>query len=335
MRCISLVHDLGVRGCENTPQKLLVDRTSDVTTWRIGDRVHLVRNKEDVFVLGQAAAVVWRHMVWQRPVATIRQAAVTAGVEQAGTIIAVLARYGLIQVTWQGTAITPVLPMASPGGTVTPRPAAVDPPLLDLRGATASSSDAIDLVAVPARRFGAAAMAMVWGNIMVENAIEDMRGALDRQQWRVAELTARRAVDGGLRALLSACGVNPLPPDAELVHRGDMVGPWAGEILSAAEQLHRVGVSDPVQGKALLERVNYFVSLIRAVCGADSFPASFDSASNWQTTLDISYDWLRLGAYLDAAIPIEEARDLLSSGGAQPYIAPGASRGLATAGGTQ
>ncbi len=134
-------------------KKLLVDRTSDVTTWRIGDRVHLVRNKEDVFVLGQAAAVVWRHMVWQRPVATIRQAAVTAGVEQAGTIIAVLARYGLIQVTWQGTAITPVLPMASPGGTVTPRPAAVDPPLLDLRGATASSSDAIDLVAVPARRF--------------------------------------------------------------------------------------------------------------------------------------------------------------------------------------
>ena len=54
------------------------------------------------------------------------------------------------------------------------------------------------------------------------------------------------------------------------------------------------------------------------------FPSSFQAASGWRATLDIGYEWLRLGAYLDSALPVDEARDLLTSGGAQPHLPEGA-----------
>jgi hypothetical protein len=58
---------------------------------------------------------------------------------------------------------------------------------------------------------------------------------------------------------------------------------------------------------------------VREIAGGTQFPASFDSREQWRRTLDISYDWLRPAAYLDTELPLDEARDLLGSGGQQPH----------------
>ncbi|MBO0856163.1 MAG: hypothetical protein J2P18_20630, partial [Nocardia sp.] len=72
---------------------------------------------------------------------------------------------------------------------------------------------------------------------------------------------------------------------------------------------------DPDAGLALLDT---FVESARATADL-SFPASFDSHEQWRRTLEISYDWVRLAAYLNAELPIDEVQDLLASGGGQPH----------------
>ncbi|MGW1287108.1 hypothetical protein ACWD4N_26285 [Streptomyces sp. NPDC002586] len=174
---------------------------------------------------------------------------------------------------------------------------------------------------LPAHRFAAATMALVWSNVVVENAIEDLTGALQRGQWRVAELTARRAVHAALRGLFSAYGVNPLPADSDLVRRIDLLPPATRPIRERAEELLRRTVDSAERGDGLLADLRAYVELVRGTAGADAFPSSFDSADTWRATLELGYDWLRIGAYLDAELPLEEARDLLASNGAQPHQA--------------
>ncbi len=130
-----------------------------------------------------------------------------------------------------------------------------------------------------------------------------------------------RALAAGLRGLLSAYGVNPLPPDSEVLGRLSLLPAGTAEIQKLAEGLAARTIGDAAQGEGARTDLNNVVELIRRAVGADVFPASFQSAHGWRTTLDIGYDWLRLGAYLDSDMPIDEARDLLSSGGAQPHVA--------------
>ncbi|GAA0570322.1 hypothetical protein GCM10010172_63440 [Paractinoplanes ferrugineus] len=296
--------DLGVTGCDERPGQLTVERPREVTTWQIGDRVHLVRDRQDVFVLGAEAARAWRRIVWGRPLVS------PADPPGTGDLVAAFVRFGLIRVAWRGSDITPRLPLAAPAGSVTPAPAMTQP-ILSISGANPTHPRSIDLVPLPAHRFAAAAMALVWGNVMVENAVEDLRGALDREQWGVAALATARAVNGGLRALLCAHGVSPLPSDPDLIHRLDLLPTPQPRIAELARSL-----SD---GTPDLTALAEFVTAVRAATGGDAFPSSFDSADGWQHTLDIGYDWLRLGAYLDQQLPLDEAQDLLSSGGAQPH----------------
>ena len=302
---IRLVADLGVTGCADTPDRLVVERPREVTTWQIGDRVHLVRDRRDVFVLGTEAAGAWRRVVWGRPLSSIADQ---------GDLVASFVRFGLIRFSWKGAAIAPRLPMAAPLGSVTPAPA-MTLPILSITGAKPAHPRAIGLLPMPAQRFAAAAMALVWGNVMVENACEDLRGALDREQWRVAALAAARAVNGGLRALLCAYGVSPLPSDPELIAGLGLIPAPPPRIGELARRLS----AGATPADRLLDEVTEFVTEVRHAAGGDAFPSSFDSADGWQTTLDIGYDWLRLGAYLDQQLPLDEAQDLLSSGGAQPH----------------
>ncbi|WP_019871801.1 hypothetical protein [Salinispora oceanensis] len=321
--CIRLVADLGVPGCAEEPQRLVVARVPAVTTWQIDDQVHLVRGRRDVFVLGAAATRVWRRIVWGRPLAALMADAERTGVADPGELIAAYLRYGLIRITWQGAPIAPRIPMAAPLGPITPAPT-TSSPILGIAGAEPPHSRAIALLPLPAPRFAAAAMALMWGNFMIENALEDLRGALDRKQWRVAALTTVRAVNGGLRALLSAHGVNPLPPDPELLHRLDLLPDGHSRIRVLAERLYATVATTEEDARLLLALLHEYVTDIRKASGGAAFPSSFDSADGWQRTLDIGYDLLRLGAYLDQQLPLDEAQDLLSSGGVQPHARAGA-----------
>ncbi|WP_369362956.1 hypothetical protein AB5L52_06520 [Streptomyces sp. CG4] len=319
--CLAFAEDLGLTGVSWRPDRLTVGRVAGVTTWQTGERVHIIRGRREVFALGDHAGTVWRSLVPGRPLTEVLAAAEHTGVADPGPLLAAFLRYGLIRLAWKGGGtVTPSLPLAAPPGPITPPPSTAQP-LLSVRGAAVSGPDGIDLVPLPAHRFAAATMALVWSNVVVENAIEDLTGALQRGQWRVAELTARRAVHAALRGLFSAYGVNPLPADSDLVRRIDLLPPATRPIRERAEELLRRTVDSAERGDGLLADLRSYVELVRGTAGADAFPSSFDSADTWRATLELGYDWLRIGAYLDAELPLEEARDLLASNGAQPHQA--------------
>ncbi|MFG2197073.1 hypothetical protein [Streptomyces sp. NPDC048639] len=319
--CLAFAADLGITGVPWRPERLTVERAARVTTWQTGPQVHVVRGMREVFALGDRAGTVWRSLVLGRPLPQVLAAAEDTGVAEPGPLLAAFLRYGLIRLAWKGGGtITPSLPLAAPPGPLTPPPTTARP-VLSLRGAAVSGPDAIDLVPLPAERFAAAGMAVVWSNVVAENALEDLRGALQRGQWKVAELAARRAVHAALRGLFSAHGINPLPADSDLVRRMGLLPEDARPLRARAEQLLRRTIDSPRTGDAVRTELHAVVDLVRQSAGADAFPSSFDSADTWRATLELGYDWLRIGAYLDAQLPIEEARDLLASSGTQPHPA--------------
>ncbi|WP_460062356.1 nucleotidyltransferase domain-containing protein [Streptomyces sp. YKOK-I1] len=319
--CLAFAGELGLTGVCARPERLTVERVAGVTTWQTDARVHVVRARREVFALGEHAGAVWRSLVLGRPLPQVLAAASDTGVAEPGRLLATFVRYGLIRLAWKGGGtVTPALPLAAPPGPVTPPPSTARP-LLSVRGAAVSGPGAVDLVPLPAERFAAATMALVWSNVVVENAVEDLTGALQRGQWRVAELTARRAVHAALRGLFSAYGVNPLPADTDLVRRIDLLPPATLAIRTRAEELLRRTVASVEHGDDLLADLRDYIAQVRGTAGADAFPLSFDSADTWRATLELSYDWVRIGAHLDAELPLEEARDLVASNGAQPHQA--------------
>ncbi|MFJ6835589.1 hypothetical protein [Streptomyces sp. NPDC091209] len=320
--CLDFAESLGIADVPRQPERLTVRRVAGVTTWQTGERVHVIRGRRDVFALGDEAGTVWRSLVLGKPLPRVLARAAGTGVRDPGPLLAVFLRYGLIRLSWKGGGtVTPSLPLAAPPGPVTPPPSTAQP-LLSVSGASVRRPRAVDLMPVPADRFAAAAMALVWSNVVVENAVEDLTGALQRGQWRVAELTARRAVHAALRGLVSAHGVNPLPADSDLVRRMDLLPPAAWPLGARAGDLLRFGVDSAKEGDALLGELRFFIALVRGAVGADSFPLSFDSADTWRATLQLGHDWLRIGAHLGAELPIEEARDLLAGNGDRPHQAP-------------
>jgi predicted nucleotidyltransferase len=317
--CLAFAADLGLTGVAAGPERLTVERAAAVTTWQTGERVHVIRRRREVFALGDRAGAVWRCLVPGRPLPQVLAAAEDLAGTDPGPLLAAFWRYGLIRLAWKGGGtVTASLPLAAPPGPVTPPPSTAQPPL-SVAGAAVGGPDAVDLVPLPADRFAAATMALVWSNVVVENAVEDLTGALERGQWPVAELTARRAVHAALRGLFSSYGVNPLPADCDLVHRMDLLPPATEPIRARAGELLRRTVDSPDRGEAALADLRAFVALVRTTAGADAFPSCFDSADAWRATLELGHDWLRIGAHLDARLPIEEARDLLAGHGTRPH----------------
>ncbi|MFD8424545.1 hypothetical protein [Streptomyces sp. NPDC059466] len=319
--CLAFAAELGITGVAWRPERLTVERAARVTTWQTGERVHVIRDRREVFALGARAGAVWRSLVLGTPLPAVLAGARRTAPADAGRLVAAFLRYGLVRLAWKGAGtVTPALPLAAPAGPVTPPPYST-PPLLSVRGAAVSGPDGIDLVPLPAERFAAATMALVWSNVVVENAREDLDGALRRGQWRVAELTSRRAVHAALRGLLSSYGVNPLPADTDLVRRLSLLPSLPGSVRGRAEDLLRRTIASPAQGERVRAELEDFVALVRDTAGADAFPSSFDSADTWRATLELGYDWLRIGTYLGAELPLEEARDLIVSNGVQPHQA--------------
>lgn len=317
--CVGFATGLGLTGVRGGPGRITVRRAPGVTTWQTGGTTHVVRRRREVFALGDRSGAVWRSLVPGRSLPRAIAVAEDPGAPAPGPLLAAFWRYGLIRLAWKGGGtISASLPLAAPPGPVTPPPSRARP-LLSIHGAAVGGPDAVELVPLPAERFAAAAMNLVWSNVVVENAIEDLTGALARGQWRVAELTARRAVHAALRGLFSAYGVHPLPADCDLVHRMDLLPRATGPIRTRARQLLRRTAGSAARGESLHADLRAFVALVRDATGSAGFPSCFDSADAWRATLELGYDWLRIGTHLDVELPIDEARDLLAGRGAQPY----------------
>ena len=310
--CLEFAADLGVGDPAPDPARLRLRVPRGVTTWRIGSRLHVVRSRREVFVLGDDAARVWRLMVSGRRLDELLDSA--AAVDDAGELIARFVRYGLLGLHWQGDGpITPRLPLGAPAGPITPPPSSARP-VVRLNGGTVPDARAIEFMPIPAARVAGAGVAGRWWRVLVENAAEDLSGALAQQQWGVAEVAARRIALVSARALLSAHGVSPLPPDSEVVTRLGLLPEDCAGLVARVADAAQVCVGSAAQARGVCGELESTVAAVREHCGAARFPSSFASAGSWDDTLAIGFDWLRLGDVLGSDLPIEEARDLLSGG---------------------
>ncbi|MEV0031337.1 AMP-binding protein [Nocardia sp. NPDC050793] len=320
-----LVTDLGIERSDD-PHRILFARRPGVTTWTIGGRVHVVRDDRDVFALSDDAARAWRSVVFKHSLRDVLGRAP----RDIATELAEFVRLGLVGLQWRGAGpIEPALAMCKPVAPYTPVPSA-HRPALGLTGA-ARDDAIVTLAPLPARRFTECALHLVWSNIVLENAREDLAGAVKNGQGGVAEIAAHRLVAMAVRVLLSAFGIHPLPADvAPAVTVARSVPPGTrrrAEVLAQLDAARGVRFSELLRGgdtMAGLAILDDFVALVREVAGgADAalvFPASFDSREQWRRTLAIGYDWLRLAAYLNTDLPLDEARDLLTTGGHQPHL---------------
>lgn len=327
-----LAAELGVPEIADDPHQILFARRPGITTWTIGGRIHVIRDDRDVFALSDSAVRAWRSVVFRH---SLRDVLGRAEDDIAEDLLEFL-ELGLVGLQWRGGGrIEPALAMCKPLEPYTPVPGAAAP-ALGLTGATRDDMIAT-LSPLPATRFTECALNLVWSNVVLENAREDLAGAVKNSQGAVADIAAHRLIAMAVRVLLSAFGIHPLPADVapaptvrrllpdHTVRRDDLL-----RQLESAQQVRFSEIigtgGDTVAGFAVLDD---FVTLVRRVAaGAETtteFPASFDSREQWRRTLAIGYDWLRIAGYLNTDLPLDEARDLLSSGGRQPHLREGES----------
>ncbi|MFQ6327379.1 AMP-binding protein [Nocardia sp. CWNU-33] len=327
-----LAAGLGVPAVADDPHEILFARRPRVTTWTIGGRVHVVRDDRDVFVLSDPAARAWRSVVFRHSVRDVLARAQSDIAAELSEFI----RLGFVGLQWRGgELIEPALAMCKPVQPYTPVPS-TSAPALGVTGA-AGDDPIVTLSALPATRFTECALNLVWSNIVLENAREDLAGAVKNSQGAVADIAAHRLIAMAVRVVLSAFGIHPLPADvapAETVLR-ILPSHASGrdQLLTQLKSAQQVCFSDILRTSgdisAGLAVLDDFVALVRRIAGgsesATGFPASFDSREQWRRTLAIGYDWLRLAGYLNTDLPLDEARDLLTSGGHQPHLREGES----------
>ncbi|MFI6368257.1 AMP-binding protein [Nocardia sp. NPDC050630] len=323
---------LGVPEIADDPHQILFARRPAVTTWTIGGRIHVIRDDRDVFALSDSAARAWRSVVFRH---SLRDVLGRAEHDIAEDLLEFLG-LGLVGLQWRGgELIEPALAMCKAVEPYTPVPCAAAPAL----GLTGAARDDViaTLSPLPAIRFTECALNLVWSNVVLENAREDLAGAVKNSQGAVADIAAHRLIAMSVRVLLSAFGIHPLPADvapAQTLRR--MLPSHAtrrAELLTQLESARRVRFSEIIGtgGDTLagLAELDDFVTRVRWVAaGAETttgFPASFDSREQWRRTLAIGYDWLRIAGYLNTDLPLDEARDLLTSGGQQPHLREGES----------
>ncbi len=324
---------LGVPEIAADPHQILFARRPGVTTWTIGGRIHVIRDVRDVFALSDSAARSWRSVVFRH---SLRDVLGRAEHDIAADLLEFLG-LGLVGLQWRGgELIEPALAMCKAVKPYTPVPYAVAP-ALGLTGVTRDDAVAT-LSPLPATRFTECALNLVWSNIVLENAREDLAGAVKNVQGAVADIAAHRLIAMAVRVLLSAFGVHPLPADVAPAQTLRRLLPARAlrrdDLLTQLESARRVRFSeliamggDTLAGFGVLDD---FVTLVRSVAAGDetttAFPASFDSREQWRRTLAIGYDWLRIAGYLNTDLPLDEARDLLTSGGQQPHLREGEPR---------
>jgi predicted nucleotidyltransferase len=291
------VEQLGAR-----PFELSVPR--DVTTWQIGDVVHIVKNRTSIYRLDPSVAPIWRGLVQ----GVSLDAVLTQSGPPAPLALQLLWHYGLIDLSsrvpecgrlqrpsWRAREPTPPLLRVSLDG---------------LEG----TNGIIGPSPLGAREVVSAGLAFLWENTLVENAIEDGAGAIDAGQTGVVSTSIERVLVHSVKALLSSYCTTPLPDDAEAFYALDAIG-----LSDAARADIRTRVDD-IYG--LVGRGNWdtawhstvaFAQEMRVLAGGRDFPRSFASNGEWQRTLEVGYDWIRLGAFLNAKFPTRDSQQLLAS----------------------
>jgi hypothetical protein len=307
--CIAFARNAGVPRIEDGIDGVTVSAARHVTTWQIGRRVHVVRNREAIFALSTPAARVWRALAFGFPLASM----LSRLDEEERGFLADLHRLGLIHFRWRGA------------GRIVARGAcgavpSQGRPVLSIDGAVLSKEDEAicraHLLPLPAVKFASAGMALMWSNMMIENAVEDAVGALASQQWGTLENTARRMLREACLCILSSLGMSPLPHAEEAVACLAQLAEVPEDVRQRALDLSfRLRIRNAQQARDCLDDLAVFVQRARELASSATFPSCFESAGEWRHVIELGYDWARMGAYLDSNFPYEEVRDLLATTG--------------------
>jgi len=149
--CVAFARDLGVTGLERERDRLHLDRMPDVTSWPVQGRMHVIRNRREVFALGETAGQVWRSVVFGQtlPQALVSaQVAASSGDDVPGALLADFLRYGLLRLRSGSRTVDPRSPYAAPSGPMNPPPSTVTP-LIGLGGAPVPGPAGVALLPVP------------------------------------------------------------------------------------------------------------------------------------------------------------------------------------------
>jgi hypothetical protein len=287
------------------PAGATIGKLPGVTTWPIRGRLHVLRGRDDVFVLSDEAAAVWRRIVFGRPLTDLL-GRVGGDAEQVGQLVTQFQRHGLIRFCWRGRQTISAVQVS------TPSPGACRP-VLSMDGAEGAEDRCpVTLLPVPASRFVAAGVALAWANVVVENAREDAEGAAAARQWAVWRAAMLRIVRQASLALLSAYGVHPLPAEEECCDRLRYVAGLPQSLARAALEIEdRIAFAQNHHDPVLATRLDAYVQDSRRLTGSSRFPSSFLDPEGWRDTLLCLYDWVRMAAYLDSAFPLAAVRDVL------------------------
>lgn len=321
--CRSYLGQLGFDSLSFDPTCVRLGQNRLVTTWKIGGRVHVVRNHAEIFVLSETAASVWRRIDFTVPVCDLVESS-DLGPTAEGRVLAEFHRLGFVSLQWgDGSQIF--------GRTNSSAVPSTARPVLSIRGAaTEDGASDVMLVPLPPAHFAAAGIALVWANTEVENSREDALGALAAQQWGTLESAVRRIIRKCAGIVLCAHGMVSLASTTGGLSASSWQRREADE--EACLRLHAVpglpadlvedilcleatlSIADGAEGGEALARADAIVRRVRDVSRGSVFPSSFVSSREWRETLEFSYDWIRLAAYLDATFPLDEARDLVAVG---------------------
>ena len=316
---IELVRGFGIGRVRFTPENVLVGAVRHVTTWQVGERVHILRGR-DVFALGDEAAKVWRSIAFGASCASVAGSkGGSDAIRRRRSLLADFSRAGLISLIWKG------------GGAIRARQHATSAPiaaspLISIDGARIDGERSdVQLLPMPAQRFVEAGLEMTWANIGLENGREDALGALKRGQWRVLEYALQRMIQTACMVALGARGVTPQPPLEEATLEAIRLLRLDDDLADGLRRIERGSIASSDDAQRQLQLADDLVQTLRGLGGEPQFPASFDTASGWRGTILAAYDWINLGAHFGARFPqtahggrgtAEEARDLLASSAA-------------------
>jgi hypothetical protein len=317
---VAAVADFRARHVAGSPVgiggQLVVRPNRRVTTWRIGRTVHIVDPGHSVFLLGDTAERVWCGLPFGLGLAEVVRHYAESGLTDAGRVLGELHRLGLIRLAVRGR------------GVLESRPASAALPLESTPGISVDGAvrpDGFDPtwirpLPISAAAFVKAGMGLVWANVVVENALEDIAGALKKQEWALLGVATRRCVRFLCAVALSAHGVAPGPADEETVSVAGRLGVLPRHLWTAAETLvARAVARDADEAAAIVESLRELVAEVRSgLPGGGGLPSSFDGADGWSDTLAVGGDWIRLATYLGIRPPKEDAQDLIATDSRAP-----------------
>jgi len=315
--CAEEASALGVSLRDDSDKSVLARTPAEVTRWDIGPTACVLRGSKDLFALSAEAALLWPTLAEGACLADVIEANPELDRSAALAALGDLHRHGLLELTPRsgtgGWRLGHGLPRSAAGGCrVTPHGPRFDQP----------PPGHVHWIPIAPGRFASAGANLLWSGVLVENSREDFVGAAERDRWPQAARALRRMVEQACNLVLSGFGVEPLPESTHLVAALREVANLPDGFAEAARALLYSPAREEAEVRGLYADVEAFLERIPEELQDPNVRRSHQSIASWLQVMALGFGWIRLAVHLDAPVPLEEARDLLTHahGGKQARV---------------